>query len=159
VRYAAIDVVPAGRRGLADHGALVTGAAGFTGSALVDRLLAEGHQVVGIDNVRTGTAANLEHAVSCNGPNPRRFTLVQADIQAPELIDPQFDARSNVLGTINLCKAARQAGVRWIVYAASGESRYGARAASRRRTPPPTQDTTRKTGLPPDDQTSPRLAG
>ena len=40
--------------------------------------------------------------------------------------DPQFDARSNVLGTINLCEASRRAGVRRIVYAASGESRYGA---------------------------------
>jgi UDP-glucose 4-epimerase len=133
--------------------ALVTGAAGFIGSNLVDRLLAEGHQVVGIDNFRTGIAANLEHAFSCNGLSPRRFTFVQADIQAPELIDivaganphaifhlaaqvdhgtsisdPQFDARSNVLGTINLCEASRRAGVRRIVYAASGESRYGARA-------------------------------
>lgn len=41
--------------------------------------------------------------------------------------DPQFDARSNVLGTINLCEASRRAGVRRIVYAAEGESRYGAR--------------------------------
>ena len=81
----------------------------------------------------------------------RRFTLVSADILAPELVDivagaapqvifhlaaevdsgtavsdPQFDARSNVLGTINLCEASRQAGVRRIVYAASGVSRYGA---------------------------------
>jgi UDP-glucose 4-epimerase len=132
---------------------LVTGAAGFIGSTLVDRLLAEGHQVVGIDNFCTGIAANLKHAYSCNELSPRRFTLVQTDIQAPELIDivaganphvifhlaaqvdpgtsvsdPQFDARSNVLGTINVCEASRQAGVRRIVYAASGESRYGARA-------------------------------
>jgi UDP-glucose 4-epimerase len=79
--------------------------------------------------------------------------LVKGDIQAPELTDtiagahphvifhlaahvdldtsvsdPQFDARSNVLCTINLCEAARQAGVRRIVYAASGDSRYGAGA-------------------------------
>ena len=46
--------------------ALVTGAAGFIGSTLVDRLLADGHQVVGIDNFRTGIAANLEHAFRCN---------------------------------------------------------------------------------------------
>jgi UDP-glucose 4-epimerase len=102
--------------------ALVTGAAGFIGSTLVDRLLADGHQVVGIDNFYTGIAANLEHALSCNDRTRRRFTLVQADIQAPELVDivagsnphvifhlaaqvdvdisvadPQFDARSNVL--------------------------------------------------------------
>ena len=38
---------------------LVTGAAGFIGSTLVDRLLADGHQVVGIDNLRTGSAPTL----------------------------------------------------------------------------------------------------
>ena len=42
--------------------ALVTGAAGFIGSTLVDRLLAEGHLVVGIDNLSSGVAANLKHA-------------------------------------------------------------------------------------------------
>jgi len=129
----------------------VTGAAGFIGSTLVDRLLADGHQVVGIDNLSTGVAANLEHAFRCNALSPRRFTFVRTDILAPELIDiveginpnvifhlaaqvdpgasvsdPQFDARINVLGTINLCEASRRVGVRRVVYAASGESRYGA---------------------------------
>jgi UDP-glucose 4-epimerase len=114
--------------------ALVTGAAGFIGSTLVDRLLADGHQVVGVDNFSTGVVANLEQAYSCNGQHPRRFTLVKADIQAPELIDivaganphvifhlaaqvdvdtsvsdPQFDARSNVLGTISAKRLGRAA--------------------------------------------------
>jgi UDP-glucose 4-epimerase len=132
--------------------AVVTGAAGFIGSNLVDRLLDDGHHVVGIDNYCTGSATNLERALSFNLHNKqRRFTLLKADILAPELVDivagaaphvifhlaaqvdtgtaiadPQLDARSNVLGTINLCEASRQAGVRRIVYAASGASRYGA---------------------------------
>ena len=130
---------------------LVTGAAGFIGSTLVDRLLADGHQVVGIDNLSTGVVANLEHAFRYNTLSPGRFTFQRADIQMPELTgivagtnpdvifhlaaqvdlrasvsDPLFDARSNVLGTINLCEASRRAGVRRIVYAASGGSRYGA---------------------------------
>ncbi|MDT5007060.1 MAG: UDP-glucose 4-epimerase [Mycobacterium sp.] len=131
--------------------AFVTGAAGFIGSTLVDRLLDEGHQVVGIDNLSTGVLANLDAARSRYRLDRRRFTFVQSDIQAPELsdivagsnpdvifhlaaqvnlraslTDPQFDARNNVLGTINVLEAARQADVTRIVYAASGGSRYGA---------------------------------
>ena len=56
---------------------LVTGAAGFIGSTLVDRLLADGHQVVGIDNFSTGVCANLEHALRYNALSPRRFTFLQ----------------------------------------------------------------------------------
>ena len=45
---------------------LVTGAAGFIGSTLVDRLLAEGNQVIGIDNFRTGVIENCENAICTN---------------------------------------------------------------------------------------------
>jgi UDP-glucose 4-epimerase len=131
---------------------LVTGAAGFIGSTLVERLLHEGHQVTGVDNLSAAPpVANLASAHRHKGPG--RFNFVAVDVRHPELADiivgsnpdvvfhlaaqvdvgcsvndPQFDARNNVLGTINLLEASRRAGVTRIVYAASGGSRYGAPA-------------------------------
>jgi len=125
--------------------ALVTGAAGFIGSTLVDRLLADGHAVVGLDNFARGRAANLEHLAG----NPAHLfieaDIVTADLNAildehrPEVVfhlaaqidvrhsvaDPQFDASVNVLGTVRLAEAARLAGVRKIVHTSSGGSIYG----------------------------------
>jgi UDP-glucose 4-epimerase len=125
--------------------ALVTGGAGFIGSTLVDRLLADGHDVVCLDNLSRGRAENLAGARESS-----RFTLVEADVlgddledviakAAPEVIfhlaaqidvrasvaDPLDDARRNVLGTIALAEAARKAGVRKILFASSGGSIYG----------------------------------
>ena len=123
----------------------VTGAAGFIGSTLVDRLLADGHHVVGIDDLVSGRMANLDHARRSDG-----FTFIEDSVTssaladlvataAPEAIfhlaaqvdvrksvdDPYHDARTNVLGTINILEASRRAGVQRIVFAASGGSRYG----------------------------------
>ncbi|OBG29098.1 UDP-glucose 4-epimerase [Mycobacterium alsense] len=128
---------------------LVTGAAGFIGSTLVDRLLHEGHQVTGVDNFSTGSLDNLTPARRHQGPG--RFNLVAVDVRHPELSgivagcnpdvvfhlaaqvdvrrsvdDPQHDASTNVLGTINLLEASRRARVPRIVYASSGGARYGA---------------------------------
>ncbi|OBI32390.1 NAD-dependent epimerase/dehydratase family protein [Mycolicibacter sinensis] len=125
--------------------ALVTGAAGFIGSTLVDRLRADGHPVVGLDNFATGRATNIEHLTG-----DADFSFVEADIVTadlgellaryrPEVIfhlaaqidvrhsvaDPQFDASVNVLGTIRLAEAARAAGIRKIVHTSSGGSIYG----------------------------------
>ena len=92
--------------------AFVTGAAGFIGSTLVDRLLADGHQVVGIDNLSTGVAANLEHALRYNALSPRRFTFVRVDIQAPELIDIVAGTNPNVIFHLAAQVDLRRLGVR-----------------------------------------------
>ena len=57
---------------------LVTGAAGFLGSHLTDRLLGEGHQVIGVDNLATGSLDNLEHLA-----REPRFRFLELDICAP----------------------------------------------------------------------------
>ena len=125
--------------------ALVTGAAGFIGSTLVDRLLGDGHSVVGVDNFASGRATNIEHLAE----NPE-FFFVEADVvtadldtileeYSPEVVfhlaaqidvrhsvaDPQFDASVNVVGTVRLADAARKVGVRKIVHTSSGGSIYG----------------------------------
>jgi UDP-glucose 4-epimerase len=125
---------------------LVTGAAGFIGSTLVDRLLADGHAVVGVDDLSSGRSENL-------GPAERHadFEFAKADIVSADLIglladtqpevifhlaaqisvtlsvdDPQFDSTVNVVGTVRLAEAARRAGVRKVVHTSSGGSIYGA---------------------------------
>jgi dTDP-glucose 4,6-dehydratase len=65
---------------------LITGAAGFLGSHLTDRFLADGHEVVGVDNFLTGSRANIAHLAD----NPR-FTLIEHDVSRYIAIDGQVD--------------------------------------------------------------------
>lgn len=127
--------------------ALVTGGAGFIGSNLVDRLLAEGHSVEAVDNLSSGKLANLSEARSVRD---HEFSFHQMDIcdpsiselierRAPEVVfhlaaqidvrvsveDPALDARINVLGTLNVLEGARRAGTRKVVFASSGGTIYG----------------------------------
>ncbi|MEX5707490.1 NAD-dependent epimerase/dehydratase family protein [Parafrankia sp. FMc6] len=128
---------------------LVTGAAGFIGSTVVDRMLADGHSVVGIDDLSSGRMENLAQAAA-----DARFSFEKGDITSPDLgdfvarvrpdavahlaaqidvrisvADPLLDARLNVLGTINLLEAARAAGVAKVIHTSSGGSIYGTPAA------------------------------
>lgn len=65
---------------------LVAGAAGFIGSHLVDRLLAEGHEVVGVDDFITGNPANLAHLA-----REARFRFLEADVTKPFDVEGRFD--------------------------------------------------------------------
>ena len=63
---------------------LISGAAGFIGSHLCERLIAEGHQVVGLDNLITGSARNIDHLK--NG-----FQFIKCDVTAPVNVEGRFD--------------------------------------------------------------------
>ncbi|WP_367210743.1 SDR family oxidoreductase [Sphingobacterium sp. R2] len=122
---------------------LITGGAGFIGSNLVEHFLGKNHQVVVLDNFATGHRHNIaQHA---DNPN---FTLIEGDIRNNEdcqkavegvdyvlhqaalgsvprsIKDPQTSNEVNVTGFLNMLVAARDAGVKRFIYAASS-STYG----------------------------------
>src|ERR1051326_3375176 len=70
---------------------VVSGAAGFIGSHLCDRLLADGHQVVAVDNLLTGRRDNLDHLTG-----QPRFEWVEQDITRPFTVDGAVDAVVNL---------------------------------------------------------------
>ena len=122
---------------------VVTGGAGFIGSHLVDRLLAEGARVRVVDDLSTGQVENLGEASRSS-----RFEMIEADIQdesamaravkgatavfheaaqgsVPRSVsDPMRSHRINSTGTLTVLLAAREAGVSRVVYASSS-SVYG----------------------------------
>ena len=128
---------------------LVTGAAGFIGSNIVETLLKLNQHVVGLDNLATGYMRNLEQVKDVVGePAWSRFRFLYADIVDPtacrkaaagvdhvlhnaalgsvprSIEDPIATNAANITGFVNMMVAAREAGVRSFVYAASS-STYG----------------------------------
>lgn len=124
---------------------LVTGAAGFIGSTLVDRLLCDGHNVFAVDDLSSGHLRNLADAAA----DPR-LTFLESDVAAAaageamasyraelffhlaaqmdvrhSVADPIGNARNNVLGLLAVLESARMSGARKVVFASSGGTIYG----------------------------------
>lgn len=120
---------------MAESPILVTGGAGFIGSNLVDALVAQGYAVRVLDNLSTGKRENL--------PQDPRVELIVGDVADAQVVrralqgcravvhlaavasvqasvdDPVGTHQSNLVGTLNLCEAMREAGVRRVVFASS----------------------------------------
>ncbi len=116
---------------------LVTGGAGFLGSHLVDRLLGDGHEVLCVDNLFTGTKASIDHL-----HNEPRFEFMRHDVMFPLHVevdeiynlacpaspvhyqwDPVATIKTSVLGAINLLGLAKRLKCR--IFQASTSEVYG----------------------------------
>jgi UDP-glucose 4-epimerase len=125
----------------------VTGGAGFIGSTLVDRLLAEDHEVDVVDDLSSGSLANLADA---RRSAQRRLSFHQLDIRSPDLAelmkrcrpqvvyhlaslrsprgalgDPVSDAEVNIVGSLRVLEGARVTGAQKVVFATNGAEIYG----------------------------------
>lgn len=122
----------------------VTGGAGFIGSHLVDAFLERGHRVLVIDDLSTGRRNNVPaeaelqvldiqsekaaNHVAQGGIDLLVHQAAQMDVRR-SVADPVLDARVNVLGTLNLLEAAREGGVRQVLFASTGGAIYGEQEA------------------------------
>ena len=119
---------------------IVTGGAGFFGSHVVDGLVAEGHEVLVVDNLATGVAANLctdaefvdvdvaddgfVEVAKSFGPSVISHLAAQASVPV-SMSDPVLDARVNIIGGLNVCRAAVESGCEQVLYINTGGALYG----------------------------------
>jgi len=120
---------------------LVTGAAGFIASHIVDRLIEEGHEVIIVDNLYSGFRKNLNPKAKfyqvdiCDEEKIKKIF----DKERPKLVnhhaahnnalksieDPVFDAKVNIQGSLNIISNSLRTNVEKIIYASSGGLSYG----------------------------------
>ena len=126
--------------------AVVTGGAGFIGSNIVDALVADGVEVLVVDDMSHGREANLAGALGSGarlavidirdaGRIDAEFTAFRPDLVfhlaaqidvRTSMVEPARDAAVNVLGSVNVFDAARRAGARRVVNTSTGGAMYGA---------------------------------
>ncbi len=120
---------------------LVTGGAGFIASHVVDRYIKLGHQVAVIDDLSTGRRENLNAEAKFYEVDITDADALEVAFQAeePELVnhhaaqmdvrrsveEPLFDARVNILGSLNVIHSALRAGTKKVIYASTGGAIYG----------------------------------
>jgi UDP-glucose 4-epimerase len=119
---------------------LVTGGAGFIGSHVVDLMIAQGLEVVVVDDLSTGRITNLNPAAKFyqidirdpkvldvfmqEKPDYVSHHAAQMDVRR-SVVEPLYDADVNIVGSVNLIEAARKSGVKRFVYISSGGTVYG----------------------------------
>jgi nucleoside-diphosphate-sugar epimerase len=119
---------------------LVTGAAGFLGSHLIDRLVADGHEVAGIDNLKRGNLKHIQRHIDSSALDFRVVDIrdqgaLDEAMTGAEVVyhlaaqsnvmgafdDADYSFQTNVVGTYNVLQAAQQAGVQHLVFSSSRE--------------------------------------
>ncbi|MHB9156039.1 MAG: NAD-dependent epimerase/dehydratase family protein [Endomicrobiales bacterium] len=120
---------------------LITGGAGFIGSNIADAYVKAGHEVVIVDNLSSGRRENVPVKarlyvadITDQGAIKEIFEkekvevvnhhAAQIDVRK-SVADPSFDARVNILGTLNVLENARAGGVKKVIFASSGGTIYG----------------------------------
>ncbi len=119
---------------------LLTGGAGFIGSHVADACLADSHEVVIIDNLVTGRKENIPPAARfiemdiCDSEveelfEKENFDVVihhaaQIDVRA-SVEGPQYDARVNIIGSLNILQGCKKSGVKKFIFASTGGAIYG----------------------------------
>lgn len=120
---------------------LVTGGAGFIASHLVDRLVADGHHVVVVDNLTAGQRENVNPKALFYEVNICDAVSLEEVFrkEKPEVVDhhaahvnvrksvemPAYDANINILGSLNLCELSKKYQVKKFIYVSTGGAVYG----------------------------------